>query len=165
MGRKKEKSDPIGGFRYEVRQLPATEGLEIMTDLSQQILPSLGEIFKKVSGIPGGLKGLSFETLVSTHEGGDVLAAAAKYMVANLSGEKVLKIVRAMVGCTEIYGPGFGDAGAPMSSHFDEHFAGRYGELVRWLAFALQVNYGNFLNGLELGGSGGPDRDPEPAQK
>jgi hypothetical protein len=31
----------------------------------------------------------------------------------------------------------------------DMHFAGQYGELLQWLMFCVEVNYGDFLPGME----------------
>lgn len=45
----------------------------------------------------------------------------------------------------------------PLDKTFDFHFAGRYGALVQWLLFCVQVNFGDFLKGKGLGlGVGAP---------
>jgi hypothetical protein len=49
---------------------------------------------------------------------------------------------------TEIYGEGFGDAGAPLSRNIDDHFAGRYDAMLEWFMFALEVNFSGFFGGL-----------------
>lgn len=37
-----------------------------------------------------------------------------------------------------------------LSDLFDDHFAGRYGALVKWLAFCIEVNFGSFLDELGI---------------
>jgi hypothetical protein len=32
-----------------------------------------------------------------------------------------------------------------LSDHFDEHFAGKPGQMLQWFAFALKANFGDFL--------------------
>ena len=42
---------------------------------------------------------------------------------------------------------------------FDLHFAGRYGELLQWLWFCIEANFGSFLGdlGIERAASAPPD--------
>lgn len=157
MGRKQERSGPIGGFSYSVRQLSATEGLSILTALTKLLLPSIGELTKGIGGSSVDLK-----NLMAAEVGADVLSGAASHLARDLNSNTVQQIVSAFRDSTEIYGPGFGDAGAPMDVHFDEHFAGRYGEMIEWLTFALKLNYGNFLQGLGIGG--GTESAPQQPQ-
>ncbi len=46
--------------------------------------------------------------------------------------------------------PGVGQ----LDKSFDFHFVGRYMAMVQWLIFCLQVNYGDFLKGKDLGAVG-----------
>jgi hypothetical protein len=73
--------------------------------------------------------------------------SAAKALAASLSLDEFDAIVASMSASTEIWGPNFGDAGAPMPRHFDDHFAGRYVAMLKWLAFALKVNFADFFDG------------------
>lgn len=34
---------------------------------------------------------------------------------------------------------------------FDLHFAGKYGDLLQWLWFCVEVNFGNFLGDMGIG--------------
>ena len=42
---------------------------------------------------------------------------------------------------------------------FDEHFAGRYMEMVQWLAFCVQVNFQGFFKGSSSAANGHPSPD------
>jgi hypothetical protein len=61
--------------------------------------------------------------------------------------QEVDAIIEELADATEITGPGFGDAGAPLKRHFDEHFAGSYLAMYKWLAFALKANFADFFEG------------------
>jgi hypothetical protein len=153
MARKSKMSETIGGYRYKVRQLGATDGLEVLTDLSKLLLPSLGAI------IGGGKTAVS--SLMNAEVDGAAFGDAAEHIAKNLTTNSVRDIVAKFAEVTDIYGPGFGDQGAPMDAHFEDHFAGRYSELLQWLRFALDLNFGSFLQGLGMGG-GTESNHPEP---
>jgi hypothetical protein len=42
-----------------------------------------------------------------------------------------------------------GKTGLPLKAHYDDHFAGRYLQMLQWLRECFKVNYGDFLNGLQ----------------
>jgi len=135
--RKKIKSEPIDGFTYEVTQLGAVEGRRMLVRISKIVLPTLGALIKDADF--GRLSDLNIADID--------IDSAAKALVEAVDADSVDKIIESMSGITEIWGPGFGAAGAPMAHHFDDHFAGRYAAMLRWLAFALKVNFSDFFDG------------------
>lgn len=153
MARHAETSPDIDGFTYRVTQLRVTEGLEIMTELTKMILPSVGTI-----------AGEGLSNLLEADLSSDKFSRVATHLATSLTSAKVKKTVDALARSTEIFGPGFGDGGAPLDKHLDTHFAGRYGELISWLVFALKVNYGNFTEGLVKGGLMQPESDDPPQE-
>ena len=134
--RKKEKSPAIDGFEYEVTQLGAIEGKRLLVTLSKIVLPALGAGIKDA---PDDLTKLSLSKLKLD------LGSALSALVSSADVAAVDGIVNKLAETTEVYGPGFGDAGAPLMRNFDDHFAGRYESMVKWLGFALRVNYGGFF--------------------
>jgi len=150
MARHSETSPPIGGYTYRVTQLGVTPGLEIMAELAKMLLPGMG-------GFASGGIG----SILKSDVGGEQFATAATKLAMAIDSAKVQKIVKTLAKMTSIFGEGFGDAGAPLDVHLEDHFAGRYGELVAWLAFALRVNYGNFFEGLKNSGLLQPDTEDE----
>lgn len=134
--RKKVKSEAIDGFTYEVTQLGATDGQRLLVKLSKILLPAVGALVK------GSDAKIADMDLASVD-----IDSAAKALAASLSPDEFDAIAASMSASTEIWGPGFGDAGAPMPRHFDEHFAGRYVAMLKWLAFALKVNFADFFDG------------------
>jgi hypothetical protein len=138
--RKKTKSDPIDGFVYEVTQLPAREGRGILVALTKVIVPTLG------AAIPGAVGASSLADVDLSDINFDSLAHT---LAESLDESMFARVCDAMVGTTEVWGEGFGDAGAPLVKWFDDHFAGRYLAMLKWLAFALRCNFLDFFDALE----------------
>jgi len=125
----KFKSEDIGGFRYEVSLLPAGEGMKLYFKILKIVLPALGSI---ANG--GTTKDISWD-------------AVAKVLVTS-ADEDVLDAMRLqMARVTDIYGPGFGEMGAPLIKHFDTHFKGRMACASAWLLFALSMQVKDFFDG------------------
>jgi hypothetical protein len=143
MARKSETSEPIDGFRYKVRQMGATEGVETLTKITKLMLPSIGAVASKDTNL---------SQIMESDIGGEEIGNIAARLAANLAVDDVQEILKKLAFCTEIFGPGFGDGGAPLDVHFDDHFAGEYGAMIKWATFALKVNFGNFWSGLAVRG-------------
>jgi hypothetical protein len=142
MARDKVKSEPIDGFVYEVTQLPATKGEEIGADLIGMVMPLLGALAGEGSGE------ISIESVSDLDLRALGLKAAADVFADKLTGPRLREIRKIMAEHSEIYGDGFGDAGAPLSRNYDDHFAGRYDAMLEWFLFSLEVNFSGFFVGL-----------------
>lgn len=153
MARHSETSPPIGDYRYRVTQLGVTQGLEVMAELAKMLLPGMG-------GMASGGLG----KILQADTGSQQFAMAATKLAQAIDSAKVQKVVKVLAKTTAVFGEGFGDAGAPLDIHLEDHFAGRYGELVGWMKFALEVNYGNFFEGLKNSGLLQPDTEDEQEQ-
>jgi hypothetical protein len=140
--RKKERSKPIDGYEYEVTAMGAVDGKRMLVALAKIVLPALGSGFKDVSD----LSKMSLQNLSIN------LGAAAQALVASADEATVDRIVDKLAESTEVWGPGFGEAGAPLQRNLNEHFSARYKAMAEWLGFALRVNYGDFF----------PDLKPKP---
>lgn len=152
MARDKIKSEPIDGFVYEVHQLPATKGEELGAELIAMIVPMLG-------ALAGEGKGEAKVGSVGDLDLGSLgLRAAAEAFATAVTSPKLRNIRKLMAEHTEIYGPGFGNAGldagpgdgdgGPLSKNYDDHFAGRYDAMIEWFLVALEVNFKDFFGGL-----------------
>ncbi len=124
----------INGREYEVRQLDALKGRSVFLRLAKYAIPALTEI-KEAASSPAS-------------EGED---AALKILGGSLS--KIAESVTeedfnffcdtlAPTTCVEI------DGKRPQLDRvFPVHFAGNYAEMLGWLAFAFEVNFGSFFVG------------------
>lgn len=143
--REKIKSEPIDGFVYEVHQLPATKGEELGAQLVAMLAPMIGALAGE------GSSKIEIEAKKSI---GDFdlrslgIKAASDVFAKEIASPRLTNMRKLMAEHTEIYGEGFGDAGAPLSRNYDEHFAGRYDAMLEWFMFALEVNFKGFFVGL-----------------
>lgn len=74
---------------------------------------------------------------------GKVLAVVQSDKLESLLAEDEVDYLCDTFGrTTEVH---LGDKWPQLSDVFDEHFAGRYADLLSWLMFALEVNFGSFF--------------------
>lgn len=120
MGLKSEDRQ-IGDYNYTVTQLGAVKGSEVMVRLANV----LGKVVSKGSNLK--------EALASV---------ASSLAPADLQFLCDAMATRTLVSGGEYKGP------VELPRVFDMHFAGKYLEMLRWLSFALEVNFGGFFRGI-----------------
>ena len=140
MARQKIKSEPIGGFTYEVTQLGAVEGKKLYVQVAKIVLPAMG----------AALKGRDIKSITKDDLAGFAWDEVAKALVTSLDG--IDPIIDSMMRSTDVYGEGFGPEGAPLARNFDDHFAARPMAMLQWLVFAVKANLADFFDG-EMGGA------------
>lgn len=130
------QSTTIGAWRYSVRPLPAGQGLALMARLSKMLGPGVAAL---VSG-----------------DGGGAIGRALSGLLERVNPEEVVEIARHLAATTEVSQPG-GKVPASLAEVFDVHFAADYMAMMEWMKFALEVNFGPFVEGLRarLGRGGG----------
>lgn len=146
---KKNKEKRIGEVNYRVTQFGALKGRQILVRLFAFLGPAASGYLKgglSEEGIAAALTGLSAAV---TPEGFDVLCDE-------------------FASCTEVVEQStVGPIATPLKAQFDDHFAGRYLEMVLWFAFAVHVNFADFLDVRGLGAllSGLPGVSPKSESK
>jgi len=130
----------IGEHTYEVRQLPATPAYLMFLDLSKMVAPSMAAGVASVAGGGGLAQALEAEL------NGDFLLRAVEGLVDRLDNAKVQSIIQQLANHTAVV---IGERKLELAQQFEVQFAGRIGEMFRWLAFALEVNFGDFLSVLK----------------
>lgn len=109
----------IDGFAYKVTQLTARTGNKVGMRLTKTLAGAAGA--KDVESALGGI-------------------------IAKLSEEDLEFICDTLARQTQVQlEPG---KWPMLSDVFDIHFAGRYLEMLKWLGFALEVNFGAFFRVL-----------------
>lgn len=116
---------------YEVFMLSATAGLDTFLDLARIAGPAVG-IFLKGAGLKDlksvgdlDLDKIDFEKM-------------AIHLFKAEEKETITTIVAKLVEKTFV-------DGKPLAPIYDMHFQGKIGELFKWLAFAMEVNFGDFF--------------------
>ncbi len=123
----------IDGTTYEVTPLPTSIGLKALVRLLHIMSPVLAAAAKDGS---------------NQDKVGGMLAALPTAL-----SEGDLEYFTSIFGAQSKYqdGPNW----IPLLKQNQElHFAGKYGELFRWLVFCVEVNYKNFFVGITSGGGG-----------
>src|SRR4051812_19642750 len=113
MARKTEKTK-IGAFEYEMKQLGAYKGQEVVTRLA----PLFGLIVSKAQKDPAGAIADAL---------GMIKPEDVRFLSDTFAEVTIVKDAKG-VPC-------------PLSPIFDEHFAGEYKAMMQWLGFGLSSNF------------------------
>lgn len=124
----------ISGDEYEVTQLPSGRGRKLLLRILRVVGPALAELVRGGDGVK------------LSEVGADGLASAMQELAARLTEDDFEYAVRELAGATKVR-IGGGDP-TKLETIIDLHFAGEYGAMLQWLAFALEVNYRSFFDGL-----------------
>ena len=127
----------IGETTYRVTPFGARKGRSVLFLLS-----------KLLGGTLGALKDA---------EGGDVLAgisAALGAWALSAREEDFEAVCTALEGGSEFRMAVGADVAVwqSLATHFDQHFVGKYDEMIGWIAFALEVNFSSFFVGTLTAG-------------
>lgn len=141
------ESRTIGSTTYHVRQLGAGDARRLLVRLTKAVGPVLGAVLEEAAGssnvpVPKDAKGLAALSGFAVSRKG--ISRALQELSVRLTESDLEFAVKLLGGTTEIET----DAGkqVPLTLERQElHFAGRMGEMFRWLAFALEVNYRDFF--------------------
>lgn len=122
------KEFSVGGYQYKITQFGAKKGQSLLLVCAKIIGGSVGEVAATNSGdvalgkaLQRIFDGLSEATFAKTCED------FAEVCYFSEDGEKWIKL----------------------SSQYNDHFAGRYKELLQWLEGCFQANFGSFLEELK----------------
>lgn len=128
----------LGTTNYKVTQLGASAGMQLLVRLTKVLGPSVGELTKT-----GGAANI-------LDARGDAVAGAIAELAKNLTYEDLAHTCDVLGEFTEVGLEG-GKWIRLNRDNRELHFAGNYGELMRWLVFALEVNFGSFFGASGLG--------------
>lgn len=132
----------IDGVRYRVSQLGARHALRLLTTLAKVLGPGLGKGLDSVLQAKGGGK---LAELLEADTSKLQLGPAVEALVDRLDEPTVEAVVNQLADATVLV---LGDKAPQLSAVFDAHFAGKLGQMFKWLAFALEVQFGDFFGAL-----------------
>lgn len=121
------RSKEISGVTYEVRQLDAIKGRRVFVRFAKLVAP-----------IATAIKG-------STKSGAEDLAGALRELVNAVQEDDLDFFCDSFAPSTCIVD---GNKKPELSKSFALHFAGKYHEMIEWLAFCFEVNFGTFFQKL-----------------
>jgi hypothetical protein len=137
----KSEKTTINGVGYEVRQLPYSIGHKLMLRLTTAVGPVIADALAEAPDID---QDTPLEK-IEMREIAPALSAALRGLAQHLSEEDFDFAVETLAEYTEISKSK--GKWVPLKQEMEFHFAGNYGELLKWLGFALRVNYLNFSPG------------------
>jgi hypothetical protein len=130
---RESKTHTIGDFNYTITQLGAKQGRVV-----------LARVMRAVAGAAGDAA-----TSAGTDGAEAALVGMAK-LVESLSDADVDYFCDTFSKTTLVARESTPDKQVPLADQFDDHFAGRYGAMIKWLWAALETNYASFLGDLGL---------------
>lgn len=144
MARSKQKL-ALDGEGYEIQMLPATEGLAVYNRLLKVLGPMMRSALKE-PGIVGGKK-VAADGASEDSTAGMKIAAIVIEGFETMDVAFTLELAALFAKNTSVMMEG---AMVPMAAGdiFDQHFAGRYAHMTRWLLAHLKLNFSDFLAGL-----------------
>jgi hypothetical protein len=133
----------IDGDLYKVTMLSAKEGRKLLLELKTILGPTIAELLRGVGGKDG--KGESLLDMDMS----PIADAVAEFAHA-VSPEKYQEVVTLFASRTTVtIGAGTPDQREFILSQIDNHFQGRFLTEFKWISYCLEVNYSDFLGGLE----------------
>ena len=138
---RKSETVTIDGETYEVTQLGAIEGSSLYHELVKALGPMLREELPKQLD----------------QEASGALAGIIIRAIEVLPGDLVARMRTAFMRNCKLHTGGI--AVEMTESIFDQHFAGRYGLMTKWMVHCLKLNFAGFL------GDSAPAASPQPAEK
>lgn len=122
------KDKEIGEVVYRVKQFGAKRGRQVLFRVSQMLGPTLaqateGDYAAAFKAFAETAKLEDFEWLC------DTFADGTSVVLKTTNGNEVPQ---------------------SLAKVYDEHFVGRYLEMLEWLVFAFEVNFGGFLEQMGL---------------
>lgn len=139
MGIKTERRE-IGTATYIVTQFGGLKGRSVLFRLSKIIGPIVA------GGIAGGKDATDIERAMLQMVGSGI----AGY-VEHAKEEDFIYLCETFAAITKVEQrlESGESIKVQLGDVFDSHFAGKYGEMLLWLAFAVEVNFANFLGEIE----------------
>lgn len=131
----------IGETQYRVTTLGAKAGQKMLHRLFRIIGPSLADLVR--GSQTDGKTGAPNLSL-------DNIANGVKTFATLLTESDWDAIVESCVGSTQVCLDPSNDAWVPLKKDFELRFAGKHDELIRLVAFYLQVNFAGFFDASML---------------
>lgn len=139
------KTRAIGGAKFKVTCLPGTKGRKMLVHLLKLGGPTIAKALKALQGSNVD----SMEQFLESTIGVGSLADALMEFSTRITEDEFEYIVQSFAEYSEVCTDVANDAWLPMDKQLELYFAGKHLLVLKWLAFALEVNYSDFLGGAD----------------
>lgn len=131
----------IGGALFRVKPLGALKGQVILFRLIKAVGPAVSRLAVAVAAKGGSLaEGAVLAAVLAN------LPTVAVVFFEHATPDVLAEVTTALAAETEV-SMDEGEHFIGLSTVYDKHFAGKYRDLMTWLVFAIQVNFGPFESG------------------
>lgn len=135
------KEREIEGTSYRVTPLGAKAGQKLLHRLFKVLGPTLADLVAEAATNPKtGAPDIGLSNV----------AAGVKTLASVLSESDFEHVVETMTRSTQVCVDRASDAWRPLASDFEIRFAAKYDQLLRLVAFFLEVNYSGFFDASML---------------
>ena len=125
----------IDGVTYSVYMLPPKTAMDLLVDIGKVVGPSVGTLVDAASS-KGGAAALLEMSVTS-----EFFSKAASELFERMDKSVLRSVIDQLAKVSMA-------DGVKLESTLDIHFRGKLGTMFKWLAFALQVQFGDFFNAL-----------------
>jgi len=146
------QTETIDGHKWTVCPFPARRAIQLKVRLAKAVGPAIAELLPALGAMPGGKdadKGADKDAPKDADKGLgldlSVMPKVISALASNLGEEESVQTILDLMALSSR------DDTAISPDHFDNVFAGNYGEMYKALWFILKVNYADFIKGV--GGS------------
>ena len=139
-------TETIDGFQYTVMMLAPEDSIDLLVDIAKVIGPSLGKA-ADAAGDGDDQKGLN--AFLDQEINKEFFSGIVRTMTDRLDKQAVRRAMKMLSEKTFVTIDKDGKTiKAKLNTVFAAHFLGRPLSILKWFAFALKVNYGNFFGAL-----------------
>ncbi len=142
---KEGQSKTIGGHDFTVYLLPWEQANDVLIEIADVIAPALAQLAAEPD---------SLDTLLESKLDGPEVAKVIAAAVQKLTRERMRFVTQTLMSVTHC-------DGKELKAISNAVFRGELTLMYKWLAFAIQVNYADFLSALQSTAAGvGKATDP-----
>lgn len=131
-----KKTKIIDGVTYEVSLLPAPIGRKLLMDLKRIIGPAIAELLSNTSSTVESLGDMDVTNV----------SGAIARISQDVSSDFYSEVYSILASKTKFSRDGIESVDLRVAP---DHFMGRYLSEMKWIAFALEVNYSDFLSAVQ----------------
>lgn len=126
----------IGDNTYVVTQFGAKEGRKVLFRLTKMLGPAMAGLVK--GGFSGAGVGIALQTFSESAQEADFDFLCESFAKATVVKQPVTSTAGSEIKIA-------------LEKVFDTHFRGHYGNMLLWLAFAVEVNFSSFFGEIMSG--------------
>lgn len=136
----------IDGFEYTILMLDPLEASDMLVDLNKMLVPTMAVAAGAVASTPGGIKEMLDGKGAMGASVGKAISQGLVTFVEALDKQTLRSWIDTLSRVTSVRIDG---KDPQLNNVFNNHFRGRLGAMYKWLAFALEAQFSDFLSSFK----------------